>query len=326
MSITRRSILRNIGALTAVQTLPAAAGSLLIGCKSQPAPAAAVLAPQMMRVIFEGPWIFSHAPGDRTTLIARAEVIDPHISVCGKWVNGVLSQTGIAQPGPSGRWNGTFSPAQATSNFDVLKDAYTAAKAVIMKSFSLDDKTYPTDFSISLPMPNKVFLGGGLVEASIKDPNGLVPAGAIPMTDTILHYDQNSGTTPFVLTIGDASNQFPVNASDDLIFRIMHNNKKDCTPDSVHIPRTFGHQCLRLIDGNKKNPNLSLTLPHATFTPNQLPDGLTDLELGLGMDSVPCSPAPVLKGKVAPAQAPADLHVASGDWSSCSGGGIASDS
>jgi hypothetical protein len=323
MTITRRSILRNLGALTAVRSLPVAAGSLLIGCKSTPAPPTAVLAPQMLRVIFEGPWVFSHPANDTTTLLARAEVTNPHIASCGKWLNNALSINGIPQPAPSARWTGTFTPPQATSDYAILKAAFAAAKAVLVPNFTIDDATYSTDFSIRLPMPNKVFLGGGLIDSSIADPNGLLPAGAIPSTDTILHYDQNAGATPFVLTIGGGSSPLPVNASDDLIFRILHNYKTDCTPDSVHIPLAFDHQRMRLIDSSSKHPNLVLKLTDGNFVPNQSPDGIGDPELGLGMSPLPCIPAKATKPAQPEVPAKSGVIPLDTDYASCAGGGMA---
>jgi len=269
MPITRRTVLRNLGTLTAASALP------IIGCKTAPAPHA----DGSIRVIFAGPWMIN---GDKSgTLFATTDISSYHSCVCEKWINGSPAATGTFTPptiAQADRWHGTFTPAQTSSSFKAVKDAFINNNAPYFGKHPV--APLPKDLHFTLPAPDAAYLGGRLMDGYISDEAGKLVPGKMPYVATILHYHQNAGQQPFSLSLADPAQHgnttITANSGEDLIFHVVH-DPADPQPEGAHIPNMFANILTRI-----GAPKWQLHLNDPSFVANQNPDGVTDKELELG--------------------------------------------
>jgi len=312
MPITRRTVLRNLGTLTAASALP------IIGCKST-APVGPPPPPGSLRVIFAGPWIVT---GDKEgNIIATTDIAKPHSCICEKWVNGTL--VGTFNPPPitqADRWRGTFNPPQTSAGFDPVRKAFVENNAPFVKNAIVIPD--PRDLHFTLPGPDTAYLGGRLMDGYISDEAGKLLPGIMPYVATILHYHQNAGQQLFSLTLadkinhGDGNQPLTVNSGEDLVFHIVHDGGLDPTPEATHVPRMFSHILTRFSTA----PKWKLNLADAAYVANQNPDGVTDNELDLteptGMHLTTVSAEMDFRGIFRPIVA---------TYANCSGGGAGGD-
>jgi len=310
MSLTRRSVLRNLGALSAARPLYAIGTTLVLGCKEAPKPAPAPPPTPVMskiRIMLEGPWLFSHS--ENTRLVATTLGDASHSCRYGFWDN---PSNSILKPGTmsaSTKWEADSIEGSPTFQ-KVYKPAALAAKSVFFDSEILKGSIVinrkPTDRIISLPMPDQVQFAGRMSTATVTYKGATL--GTAPYVATILTYNR-PGSSPTIPIKSAGTTIISANPANDLVFQMYHNAA--ATPSDVqHINSAFADLISQVQNEHKKPYAVILTVKNDCLDPSSDTAKTTDAELGI----MPC-PAPqtgVIRPQIA-------------DFSSCAGGSFGVD-
>lgn len=360
MPVSRRSVLRNLGALSAAQTIPLAATSFLAGCKSKQ-PAAqpkleaeqlklAAAAPKLtspatdsIYLLFEGPWLFTNIPnqtGKETAgqMVVRA-ILGDHLLQVGRW-DGTQITDENGNPNPLSprvreQWNGNHADPNAPlqSFADVFNSGFkadTQYPAPFLTGFTVPaDPTQ--DVAFSLPVPNVVMVGGRLTTSTIVWRKS---ARFSLYTTTILKYTPNKASLP-VLTLSNGTTSFTLKTVQDttatspqqkqhFLFRLTHPTSETTAQDVAHIKMMFSTMSSRL------SPPPADLLYDISSTDFQVPDpgsvdGISIDELGVKADDQ--AKAALRAAERLPKSASADIkqHRLNMGYSNCAGGGMADD-
>jgi hypothetical protein len=308
MSLTRRSVLRNLGALSAVRPLSAIGSALVLGCKEAPKPApAAPPAPvtSTIRILFEGPWLFSR--GKNNTLNVTATGDPNHVCNYGLWDNQGSKILKPATMPVAIKWFAEPIPNSPSFNA-VYRKAAIEAKTVFLEPEILKGRIVierrPNDRIVTLPMPDHIYFAGRLSTAKVTYKGA--DLGTAPSVTTILEYDRPGPSPTIAIKNGDTPiiDAIPAN---DLVFQMYHKGMST-TPDVKHIEDAFKDLMSMVKDEHKKPYAVTLAVQNDCFDPYTGPGKFTDAELNIK----PC-PAPT---------PPGGLHPEVADFSNCAGGGL----
>ncbi len=310
MPLTRRSILRNLGAISAARPLSAIGTALVLGCKEAPKPAPVVTPEPVIskiRIMLEGPWLFSHS--EDTRLVATSLGDASHSCRYGLWdipSNSILKPETMPA---STKWEAASIEGSPTFQ-KVYKPAALAAKSVyldpeILKGAIVIDRK-PTDRVLSLPMPDQIQFAGRLLTATVTYKGATL--GTAPFVATILTYNRPGGPATIPIKSGDTT-IITATPANDLVFQMYHSGADPMT-DVQHIEAAFANLMSQVQNDHKKSYAVALTVKNDCPNPSSI-DKATDAELGIK----PC-PAPQTGG----------FHAMDSDVSSCAGGGLGVDS
>ena len=313
MSITRRTLVRN---LTALSSLPLVSGlnrRTLAAMRGGPAPKCPSATPtsNSIFVLFQGPWIIDQPDPNvatlRATTVGHLEAPWSSIHHCPVGLGNICSsslgnfsdatlENPMALPldlGPGEQWSivpVSYSPP--ASNITKLFDGpYAADHFAYIKGSNMTVTQHSDDRTVTLPMPDAAYVGGYLnlctVSGSTIAPLGSAqPASNYPYAVVIFEYQTKSGKVP-ALTL-NPSGRSPINlsgttANTHLVFRMIHS---DQMTDRQHVHAA--HESLRRRIGNWAGDGaiLDLTLAVApkgaiTSTPGSNTANFDALEMGL---------------------------------------------
>jgi len=276
MSVTRRSILRTLAALSAVQTVP--------GLRSGLAFAASSPNPDSVFVAFEGPWIIDAQAGEgkvrATTLGALSN--DIHFCEAGlvdtethrlrhpsdASLPPLVLKSGAAWTVQAG--TGKTATRNALAVFD---DAFAREPFVYIRDKGMKLNPRAEDRLVTLPVPDRVYASQPLSHSTVVDPEHLVEYTAAspnpPQPHQIVVFEYRNAP----LSLLPGTDSLPLTAGQRLVFRVEHS--PDTVAESVHIQNAFTSLAARVGAGSRTLP-LSLKVsddanPYhaATYQPGQ---------------------------------------------------------
>jgi hypothetical protein len=278
MTLSRRTILKNLGAASALfgskSTLSAAA--------APPAKAKASTAPPFLRILFEGPWLF--CPGGKNMLRAIAPLADGmHQCMCGKWsASGGAIQPISPAPAQAQSWTAPFISGAPLNAFDdKIIAGFSAMGAAYVTGTGLKSKPQANDLTFVLPVPDEVHVGGHLYDGTLTGSTGRM--NNMPFTTTVLRYNHLPASTP-ALVVTDGTQQIALSAGDDLIVRLYTKQCFVAPADAQHVVATFNALLTRVSPA----PTLTLALNSTNVILNAMPDKITDPELGVAAPVTVC--------------------------------------
>lgn len=311
MHRNRRSVLRDLGTLGAISTLPSLLPAL-VGCKqtqpdqpltSPPFTRAKLPAsgkPNTLRILLEGPWII-HRPGTTSSFLEAVAVMDSqHKCHCGLWDDGQkklvdpVSGKGDAMQlvGPQ-NWAATVQNLNAGNTFQATLDALKHSLSCIQ-----DGTVAPalaTDIVFNLPFPDYCILAGKYKTGHAAHPGR---PDFIPHTTAVLGYSESAGKALRLAFPDPASplHKIDLTSGNDLVFRLVHTH---CTPspaeDTKHVVAMFAEAMKRI----SPTPNRILALSDVDNDRTPADNGVLigPEELGLpGSTATPCVAFPASQG------------------------------
>lgn len=302
MNVSRRNVLRGIGAAAAATSLAS-----LEGCKSKPqaqeqapAPATPPPAPRkgakfaitasgvrggvpgQVRLLLEGAWILRNDIYHSGYLFAVAPYLPNHVCAVGTWGNnqinplgGSLPDTNITTPfhwraDLNGVDPGTYSSI-TTKYADPSINAGRFLGQQYTVSTGLDN-----DLGLHLPCPHESYPAAKLATASIGLP--AIPTTMTFWVVTVLVYNVGESGS-LTLSTGDG-NDFIIPSGNDLIFRRFFQATNSMHDDKQHVIDMYNASIKRIFDGSMVNPLQKLTLTTtAVITDPNCP--ISDAELGV---------------------------------------------
>lgn len=333
MALSRRSVLRNLGAISAIQTLTPL--NKCFGFQSDPSKSAP--ASDSVLVLFEGPWLLSDVKsGPHKGKLMALCVGDTHVCQMGLWdttststnpplkspVDPELEAALLAE---NAVFHATRTPAkqnECRKVFDAAfsepnRDAPPTDAFVYVRDKKLEPKKLPGDRIIYLPVPDAIHVSGQLpfwtVTESGKEPLVYKPEIARMYISVILEY-KASKEHATELSFSDASGtHFEVSSKHkrkELIFRLSP-RQATMGNDSMHVQQAFADLVKRLL------PNAPDSI---SVMPGPLKVVVGPNPLGLSVDQLGIDPKDVIAN--VPPPNPGALRPQSADFPSCSGGGM----
>jgi len=339
MTVTRRTIIRNLAALSALPLAAEFGKGLAFAMGGSTPPT--LPDPTSIFVMFEGPWIIDQfktgtlrATSFDKTINEGATGTASHLCAVGfsesngnlVYPAGSTTASTLTLPAP-GNW--VISPKSALQSqtntlvelFDAqFNDPNNNVFAYIRKQ-NMTVNPWANDRTVLFPTPDKVYVGGRLVPGLLSGAQGvagitdnssvLATSGSdspMPYVTVIFEY---KGPNPTSLSLSTGSTNISLVSGQHFIFRMRHQHANLPTPseDAQHIEDAFATLLQRVGGtGNKSLPTLNVA--NGNYVENSYPDNFTDAEMGLGM-------APMSR-----------LHPRSGrkpfydTYSNCCGGGI----
>lgn len=333
MSLSRRSVLRNLGALSAVQTLnPLSKCFGLQSVISEIGPK-----PDSILVMFEGPWLISDVKSGRHKGHLMALCVgDPHVCQMGLWdstskaenpplVSPVDPQLEAVLLGDDAVFTATRTPAKLNSCSEVFDETFRRPNPhapptdsfVYIRKKKLTPKKLPGDRVIYIPVPDSVHVAGQIPYWSVNDtsrePLVEKPDKARMYITVILEY-KASKAHPTTLALTDGSGtHFEVKSSHKkkhLIFRLTPGTAHG-GDDSAHVKGAFDDLVKRLLP---ESPTALSVVPGSLkVVVGPSAAGLSPTELGIDPKDVIPSVPPPNSGGLAPRNA---------DFPNCQGGGM----
>jgi len=331
MAQSRRSVLQNIGALSAVQTL----GPLhkIFALQSTPSKTAS----DSVLVLFEGPWLLSDVKsGPHKGQLMALSVSDTHTCQMGLWnITANSSNPPLKSPvdpeleaallGENAVFHATRTPAKQNACRGVFDTAFNEPNPdapptnsfVFIRDRELEPKKVPGDRVIYLPVPDAMYVAGQLPYWNVTE-TGKVPLVvkseiARMYISVILEYKATK-EHPTTLSFSDESGtHFEVSSTHQrkqLIFRLSP-RQTTMGNDSMHVQQAFADLVKRLLPNAPDSISVKPGALKVVVGPNPL--GLTVEQLGIDpKDVIPNVPPPN----------PGGLRPQSMDFPSCTGGGL----
>ena len=333
MALSRRSVLRNLGAISAVQTLNPL--SHCFGFES--AIPGTGPSPDSVLVLFEGPWLISDVKsGPHKGHLMALCVGDPHVCQMGLWnststadnpplvspIDPELEGLSLANDAV---FTATRMPAKVNHCAAVFDktfnqpnpDAPPTDSFVYIRNKKIKPKKLPGDRIIYTPVPDAVYVAGQVPYWPVTDNTAdkLVenPSQARMYITVILEYKATKAH-PTTLSLSDGSGtHFAVTSSHKrkhLIFRLVP-GISTMGADQDHIKTAFADLVQRLIP---TTPDAIGVIPgslQVVVGPNAA--GLSPNELGIAKQDIIPSVQPSKPGM------PRPMYV---DYPSCQGGGL----
>ena len=335
MALSRRSVLRNLGAISAVQTL-----TPLNKCFGLQATAPdSGPSPDSVLVLFEGPWLISDVKaGPHKGHLMALCVGDPHVCQMGLWnststdanpplVSPIDPSLEAVLLGNDAVFAATRTPAKLNSSLAVFDETFNKPNPqapptdsfVYIRKKNVAPKKMAGDRVIYLPVPDAVHVAGQVAYWNVADTNA-TPLVEKPdqahMYITVIMEFKASKTKPTALSLSDGTGtHFEVKSTHKrkhLIFRLIPGASTTTMPDdSAHVQQAFADLVQRVIP----------TAPTSVaVTPGSLqvvvgPGGgsLSANELGISTKDIIPEVVKVKPGTPRPMFA---------DFPSCSGGGM----
>jgi hypothetical protein len=252
MSMTRRNLVRNLAALSALPLVAEIEGACHSSTTEKPltpeVPAGNPISSSIF-VLFEGPWIFDQpdikSPTLRVTTFGHLDKpwsANHHCPV-GLGTSGSSDLANIPFPtdlkpislpmefDAGEQWSITaataetgYSPKQTllTTIFDI---PYKGDAFVYIKGSNMAVSPHSKDRVVTLPMPDAAYAGAYLQNVNITGTNIASGATAIsnPYVTVILEY-QNKGTPPALILSPSGRPKTGLTAGQHLVFRMIHND------------------------------------------------------------------------------------------------------
>jgi hypothetical protein len=255
MSITRRTLVRNLTTLSALPLVsgldsPALAAMLRGSAATCASPTPT---PNSIFVLFQGPWIIDQpdpsASTLRATTIGRLDALWPAIHHCPVGLGNICSSSlgnfsdgnSMALPlelGLGELWSivpsGSYTPP-STSITTLFDSPYNAKDPfVYIKDSNMTVTPHSHDRTVTLPIPDAAYVGGFLGKCKVSgdtiavQSGGTQPAYNNPYAVHIFEYQTKSGTPP-ALTL-NPEGRAPINLSGStpnthLVFRMIHSDQ-----------------------------------------------------------------------------------------------------
>jgi len=334
MSLSRRSVLRNLGVLSAVPTL-----SSLNKCFAlQSGASGAGPGSDSVLVLFEGPWLVSDVKsGEHKGDLMALSLPDPHVCQMGLWdstskdanpplVNPVDSKLECASLANDAVFTGTrITPHKMGSSTDVFDVTYHRPNPlapptdsfVYIRKKQVEPRKMPGDRVIYLPVPDATYVAGQIPHWTVNDTSSekLVedPATARMYITVIFEYKATKASPTSISLTDGSGTHFEVkstNTRKHLIFRL--------TPgvgmtgdDQAHVQAAFAALVQRAVPNAPTSISVTPGALSVVVGPNA--NGLSADELGIDPTDVIPDALPPKPGTIAPRNL---------DFPSCQGGGM----
>jgi len=333
MALSRRSVLRNLGAISAVQTF-----APLNHCfGSQSAISETGPSPDSVLVLFEGPWLISDVKtGPHKGDLMAICVGDPHACQMGLWnstskadnpplLSPLDPELEAASLANDAVFRATRMPAKLNSCTTVFDktfhqpnpDAPPTDSFVYIRKKKLEPKKMAGDRVIYIPVPDSVHVAGQVPFWPVTDntPEKLVenPSAARMYITVILEYKATKARPTALSFSDDSGSRFEVKSSHarrHLIFRLVPGSSTMAN-DADHIKAAFGDLVQRLLPAT---PNAIAVTPgslQVVIGPSAA--GLSANELGIAKEDIVASVQAPKPGGIRP------MFL---DFPSCQGGGL----
>jgi hypothetical protein len=312
MSMTRRTLVRNLTALSALPLVSGLNRRTLAAVRRDSNPNCPSNAPtsNSIFVLFQGPWIIDQPDLNvlRATTVGHLEAPWSSIHHCPVGLGNICSSSldnftdstrgnHMALPldlGPGEQWPITQSvsyippPGSITQLFD---GPYAADPFVYIKGSNMTVMQQSDDRTVTLPMPDAAYVGGYLnsctVSGSTIAPSGSAqPTSNYPYTVVIFEYRTKSGNAP-ALTLNPGGRP-PILLSGGtpnthLVFRMIHSDQMT-DRQHVHAAHESLRRRIRNWAGDSAMLDLTLSIdPKAviTSTPGKYTANFDPYEMGL---------------------------------------------
>jgi hypothetical protein len=315
MPITRRMFLCNTAAMSALPTFTSLGGILatMTGCNHHRPD------PNSFYVLFEGPWIIDWPDWTKPTVRALTfGLLDDHaeskhqcpvgLGITDSYSLGNAADVNkMALPvmlGMGETWTilprsgDTGAPPKPGAFTDLFDSVYGPDSFLYVKNSGMKVKTpRDTDRIVTLPMPDAVYLGGGLKTCLVNDAthvlaplSGGPPPSPVPYCVVIFRYEFR----PELVLTPDGRAQVDLRAGQHLVFRMIH---QDNMSDVDHVRASLATLSGRV--RNETDPlNLALSKEHPPISPlpppypGANPGGFDVYQMGLSTGTMSPNPQP----------------------------------
>ena len=287
MSITRRSLLHSLAALPVIHSLDSLS---LIQAASDGRKAKDTPSANSVFVLFTGPWLIFQSSGNVLTALTIGSTSKMHRCVLEGWSSATGASVGTllqdVTPGTPLRLSpaGFSQPDDFVNAFsqpfgyDPIAWIDTSTAQISTPAITV----LPVDRSVVLDLPTKIYTGGFLLGATVKETksgvlhqkNGASHVSSVnPHVITILEYAPDDGKSVSLSVPGVANPSVP---GDHLIFRLQHQG--DCDDELGHIRCAFDYLTAHI---NTSYPLVTLAVSNTKYGKGDHVDGISEQEMGL---------------------------------------------
>lgn len=275
MQVTRRSLLYLLGALPFAQATRSLASGAGLGGAAKPQASS-----DSIFVLFEGPWLISHTAKQHGITALTVEDTQ-HTVASGKWDDKSKSMVtaNLLDPGTSCAITGS-NLATAPPFGELFNNACASHKIAWISR--VPHTLHPTGAQrrIDLPMPNRVYVAGFLVNTKVSNKSQPVldTNDVVPHVTTVLEYERAAQGAPGMsLAIAGKPAQ-TLGAGDHMIFRTLLGDPT--CPDNTHVQHAFNFLADRVQAGTTPGP-IQIACQTTDYQTGSCAPTFSDNELGL---------------------------------------------